>query len=65
MMYVTFFGHTTTTKAIVDLRLHKVVVMVLMIAVLVWLGLFPQPVFDLGHSALKGIEAVVTQGGGP
>ena len=48
-----------------DLTAREAVPLLAMIAALVWLGLFPQPVFDLGHSALKGIEAVVTQGGGP
>jgi NADH-quinone oxidoreductase subunit M len=65
IMYVTFFGRTAVTGKVADLRVHEACAMILMIAAIVWLGLFPQPVFDLGHAALKGIETLAAQGGVP
>jgi len=65
MVYVTFFGKEKVTKPVADLRPHEVFVMAAMVAVIVWLGLFPQPVLNLGRATLKSVAALAIGGGAP
>jgi NADH-quinone oxidoreductase subunit M len=65
MIFVTFFGLRATAKQVDDLRLHEQLMMAAMIVVIVWLGLFPQPVLDLARPAVQRIIAVATNGGAP
>jgi len=53
-----FFGHKKIDWDITDLSLREKVVSLLLVIVIVWLGLFPQPVFNTAKPALlKSLQA--------
>jgi NADH-quinone oxidoreductase subunit M len=54
-----FHGPAKKEYKISDLNTREMVIMVLMIAVIVWLGLYPQPVLDTAKPVLQQIQKVV------
>jgi NADH-quinone oxidoreductase subunit M len=65
MIFVTFFGRAAIERQVDDLRLYEKFMMTAMIVVIVWLGLFPQPVLNLARPAVQRIIAVAMNGGSP
>jgi NADH-quinone oxidoreductase subunit M len=57
-----FHGQREETTKVADLSGREMSVMTVMIAVILWLGLYPQPVFDVADPALRGLQRSVTQG---
>ena len=56
MIQSAFHGPSGEKKEMADLRSGEFAVMAVMIAALLWLGLFPQPVLDTAGKALEGIR---------
>ncbi len=56
-----FHGPNAQNWKISDLSIRETVVLAAMIASLVWLGLFPQPVFDTSRQALKNMTEMGVQ----
>jgi len=56
IMFRTFFGPLTGTQ-VQDLRIREGALLAVMIAVIVWLGLFPNAVIRLAQPTVKAIEA--------
>lgn len=54
-----FHGGKTEEWSVTDLNLREMIVMVSMIVVIVWLGLFPQPVLNTARPALKAVQKMV------
>ena len=52
----TFHGANTAAWHLPDLTLRDMAVMALLIASLVWLGLFPQPILDTVDPVLRGLR---------
>jgi len=50
-----FLGTQTTTASLRDLTFRELVVMILLIASIIWLGLFPQPVLNSSRQMVKAI----------
>jgi NADH-quinone oxidoreductase subunit M len=57
----TFHGPAHQGWRVPDLSARDLAVMAVMIASLVWLGLYPQPVFDTAHPALSYLQHLVDQ----
>ena len=57
----TFHGPTHQGWRVPDLSARDLAMMAVMIASLVWLGLYPQPVFDTAHPALSYLQHLVDQ----
>ncbi len=55
----TFHGSPRESWDLPDLNVRNMGVMVSMILVLIWLGLFPKPVLDTARPALQNIEQTV------
>jgi NADH-quinone oxidoreductase subunit M len=55
----TFHGASREGWSLPDFSLRHMAIMAVMIAVLVWLGLYPQPVLDTAEPALSGLQSVV------
>jgi len=55
MIRAAFLGPTPEGLKLPDLRPRELLVMALMMAVLVWLGLSPQPVLNTADTALSGL----------
>ena len=53
-----FHGEPRAARPIADLSSRHVSVFATMIATLVWLGLYPQPVIDTAGSALHGLQQI-------
>ena len=69
LMQRTFHGEAERTWRLPDLGVREVVVLGACVAVLVWLGLFPQPVLDLAGPSLDWLResagpALLTLAGG-
>jgi len=47
-----FLGNRNTEWEIIDLNIREKIVAALMVIVIVWLGLFPKPVFDIAKPAI-------------
>jgi NADH-quinone oxidoreductase subunit M len=52
-----FHGPTSPKPAMVDLRSRQMIVFLTMIAILLWLGLYPQPVINTMVPVLKKLQA--------
>ena len=57
-----FHGQREEATKVADLSGREMSVMTAMIAVILWLGLYPQPVFDVADPALRVLQRSVTQG---
>ncbi len=55
MMQRTFFGENTGRWTLTDLSLRETVVLGTMIAMLLWLGLYPQPVLNTARPTLEAL----------
>jgi NADH-quinone oxidoreductase subunit M len=44
-----------------DFSTHDMIAMAAMIVILVWLGLYPQPIFDIVHPALEGLQQLAME----
>ena len=60
----TFFGPVGEKKTSDDLRPHEVAMMAALAVVILWLGLYPRPVLDLGRDAVQRIEKATRVVGG-
>jgi NADH-quinone oxidoreductase subunit M len=58
----TFQGENRAGWSFADLRVREVGVLAGMIGVLLWLGLYPQPVFDAARAALAFLQGTVPGG---
>ena len=56
MVWRTFFGEQRETWSIPDYSLREMIPMAVLIAVIVWIGLFPQAVIDTARSGLIRLE---------
>jgi NADH-quinone oxidoreductase subunit M len=63
MFQAAFHGAPRETWKIADLSVVETSVLFLMIALLVLLGVFPQPVLRLVEHAVSGVLALVSTGG--
>jgi len=65
MIQRAFFGEKRADLEIPDLRAREMTTMALMIAVIVWIGLYPQPLLDTAGRSLKDLRQNVyeKQGG--
>jgi NADH-quinone oxidoreductase subunit M len=57
-----FHGQRDEALNVADLSGREMSVMTVMIVVILWLGLYPQPVFDAADPALRGLQRSVAQG---
>lgn len=57
----TFHGPNTGGWHRPDLSVRDMAIMALLIASLVWLGLFPQPVLDTADPVLRGLQHLTEQ----
>ncbi len=67
LMQKVFQGRPAETWKVPDLHLREAAVLLAMVVVLVWLGVFPQPVLNTARPALDGLHqlaSVVTLTGG-
>jgi NADH-quinone oxidoreductase subunit M len=55
-----FHGEHRTSTALTDFSSRHMLVMATMIVALVWLGCYPQPVFDTASSALANLQRVAS-----
>ncbi len=62
MIQRTFFGAGENIVEARDLKMREMTVMALMIAAIVWIGLYPQPVIDRAKEALDTLEQSVHAG---
>ncbi len=62
MMQQAFQGVPDEGRRMADFGGREMVAMAAMIAALIWLGLYPQPVLDLAAPALEGLRAMVEAG---
>jgi NADH-quinone oxidoreductase subunit M len=60
MIQLIFHGPRRERTKIVDLKVREVWEMGVMILVLLWLGLYPQPVLNTAGTALEGLQKTVT-----
>lgn len=68
MIQQTFFGPERSDLKVPDLGKREMTIMALMIAVIVWIGLYPQPVIDTARGPLEKARhetGVVTSVAGP
>jgi NADH-quinone oxidoreductase subunit M len=68
MIQQTFFGKGKDERAVPDLGKRELAIMALMIAAIVWIGLYPQPVIDTAKGSLEKARheaGVVTSVAGP
>jgi NADH-quinone oxidoreductase subunit M len=54
-----FHGPAATKKQISDLSLRHVLIFAVMMILLIWLGLFPQPVLDTSEPAVTSIKNAI------
>jgi len=54
-----FHGYKSREYKISDLNAREMIIMVAMIAVIVWLGVYPQPVLDTAKPVLQHIQEIV------
>jgi NADH-quinone oxidoreductase subunit M len=59
MIQTTFHGLPKKTKTISDLSFREMAILSAMIAAIVWLGLYPQPVFKMTKTSLEYLETIV------
>ncbi len=59
MIQRTFFGARENDLKVRDLRMREMTVMALMMAAIVWIGLYPQPVIDRAKEALTAFPQSV------
>lgn len=59
MMQQTFQGKPDEHRQMPDFDRREMAAMVAMMIALVWLGIYPQPVFDLTQPVLEGLQALV------
>ncbi len=58
----TFHGENRGGWSFADLRAREAGVLAALIGALLWLGLYPQPVFDVARAALASLQGVVSGG---
>ncbi|RJQ20520.1 MAG: NADH-quinone oxidoreductase subunit M [Nitrospiraceae bacterium] len=56
MVQRAFHGEGREMRSVPDFSLREMALMSVMIVLLVWLGLYPQPVFDRGREALNNLQ---------
>ena len=56
-----FHGSPGPALSLEDLRLHEALVLLAMVALLLWLGLFPQTVLDTSKPAMEHLRGLVAQ----
>lgn len=56
MVQKTLHGEPEETRRLTDFSGADMIAMAAMIVILFWLGLYPQPVFDMAHPALEGLQ---------
>jgi NADH-quinone oxidoreductase subunit M len=57
----TFHGEPREGRTLTDLSPRDVNLMAAMIVIIVWLGLYPQPVLNTASPALAGLRQIVTK----
>lgn len=57
----TLHGEPEEQRHFTDFSTRDMVAMGAMILILFWLGLYPQPVFDMAHPALEGLQQLVVE----
>ncbi|QBQ55581.1 NADH-quinone oxidoreductase subunit M [Nitrosococcus wardiae] len=61
MVQKTLHGEAEEQRRFADFSTGDMVAMGAMILILFWLGLYPQPVFDMAHPALEGLQQWVME----
>ena len=59
LMQKTFQGKPDEERKLQDFDRREMGAMVIMMAALLWLGLYPQPVFDLTQPVLEGLQPLI------
>ncbi|GLR66002.1 NADH-quinone oxidoreductase subunit M [Acidocella aquatica] len=62
MVQKTFHGPPRAAAPAADLHAPHMAVMAVLIAAIIWLGLYPQPVFDVATSGLANLQAATPDG---
>ncbi|MDD5171209.1 MAG: NADH-quinone oxidoreductase subunit M, partial [Syntrophales bacterium] len=57
MVWRTFFGEPSSTGDMRDYSVRELAVMLLLVAVISWIGLYPQPVIDTARHGLANLES--------
>ncbi len=60
MIQKTFFGPGKDDLKVPDLKMREMTVMALMIAAIVWIGLYPQPIIDTARGSLNTLRQSVS-----
>jgi NADH-quinone oxidoreductase subunit M len=58
MIQRTFFGPTKNDLRVPDLTMREMTVMAIMIAVIVWIGFYPQPILDTAKAPLDSLRQI-------
>jgi NADH-quinone oxidoreductase subunit M len=61
MVQRVFHGKAQERWQLSDFSTRDMTAMTAMIVLLVWLGLYPQPIFNIAHSALEGLQQLVIE----
>lgn len=62
MVQAVFFGADRSGRRVADLTPREMAMMMAMMAALVWLGLYPQPVIDTARPALRQMQTAAQEG---
>ena len=61
MMQKAFYGPARSDVRLPDLNGREITTMLVLMVSLLWLGLYPQPVFDTSHASMQFLHNVYTQ----
>ncbi|MEL0028449.1 MAG: NADH-quinone oxidoreductase subunit M [Perlucidibaca sp.] len=65
MMQKAFFGPARSDSMLPDLNAREIMTMLTLMAILLWLGLYPQPVFDTSAGFVQHFLSIYTQATAP
>ncbi|HXX81053.1 MAG TPA: NADH-quinone oxidoreductase subunit M, partial [Thermodesulfovibrionales bacterium] len=59
MIQCTFFGGTAGERKVPDLTVREMAVMTVMVASIIWIGMYPQPIMDTAGRSLDTVRKII------